>query len=139
MPEAIHWFCAKTSQAIPQDEGAVLRCALDSLAMKFRYVLTMCEELAGGQIETIHMVGGGTQNRQLCQAAADACGRRVLSGPIEATATGNVMMQALSAGDVGSIAEAREVVRTSFAVEEYEPHAAAAWDEAYERFVSVVR
>ncbi len=138
MPEAIRQFCGRTSQEVPQDEGAVLRCALDSLAMKFRYVLAMCEDLAGGRIGTIHMVGGGTQNRQLCQAAADACGRHVLSGPIEATATGNVMMQAVSAGDVGSIAEARDVVRASFEVEEYEPHETATWDEAYERFLKVV-
>ena len=79
----------------------MLRCALESIAMKFRHVLGMCEELAGGRIETIHIVGGGTKNRQLCQAAADACGRRVVAGPVEATATGNVMMQAVAAGDVG--------------------------------------
>ena len=114
-------FCAKTGQTVPQDEGAVLRCALDSLAMKFRHVLGMCEELAGGRIETIHIVGGGTQNRLLCQAAADASGRRVVAGPVEATAIGNIMVQAVADGAVGSIAEAREVVRRSFDVEEYEP------------------
>jgi len=97
-------------------------------------VLAMCEQLAGRRIETVHIVGGGTRNRQLCQAAADACARRVLAGPIEATATGNVMMQAVAAGDVGSIAEAREVVRESFEMIEYVPRDAAAWDEAYERF-----
>ena len=101
MPEAIRRFCQQTGQAVPADEGAVLRCALESIAMKFRQVLGMCEELAGGRIETIHIVGGGTQNRQLCQAAADACGRRVVAGPVEATAIGNVMMQAVAAGDVG--------------------------------------
>jgi rhamnulokinase len=134
MPKAIRDFCAKTGQTVPADEGAVLRCALDSLAMKFRHVLGMCERLAGGRIETIHIVGGGIQNRQLCQSAADACGRRVLAGPIEATATGNVMMQAVAAGDVGSIAEAREVIRNSFSLEEYLPRNAAAWDDAYARF-----
>ncbi len=77
MPRAIGDFCAKTEQPVPPNEGAVLRCALDSLAMMFRHVLGMCEELAGGRIETIHIVGGGTQNRLLCQAAADASGRRV--------------------------------------------------------------
>ena len=135
MPEAIRAFCRKTGQPVPEDEGAVLRCALESIAMKFRQVLGMCEELGGGRIETIHIVGGGTRNRQLCQAAADACGRRVVAGPVEATATGNVMMQAVAAGDVGSIAEAREVIRRSFAVEEYEPQNTAAWDEAYTRFL----
>ena len=135
MPEAIRQHARKTGQAVPQDEGAVLRCALDSIAMRFRQVLAMCEELAGGRIETVHIVGGGTKNRQLCQAAADACGRRVLAGPVEATATGNIMMQAVAAGEVGSIAEAREVIRNSFPVEEYEPRNTAAWDEAFERVI----
>jgi len=138
MPKAICAFCQKTGQAVPADEGAVLRCALESIAMKFRAVLGMCQELSGGRIETIHIVGGGTKNRQLCQAAADACARRVLAGPSEATATGNVMMQAVADGDVASIAEAREVIRRSFAVEEYTPKDTAAWDEAYQRFVKVV-
>jgi len=138
MPEAIRDFARRTGQTVPSDEGAVLRCALDSLAMKFRHVLAMCEELAGGQIQTIHIVGGGTRNRQLCQAAADACGRRVVAGPIEATATGNLMMQAVAAGDVGGISEARAVIGDSFPVVEYEPRATAAWDDAYERFLGVV-
>jgi rhamnulokinase len=137
MPESIREFCRKTGQAVPEDKGAVVRCALESIAMKFRHVLGMCEQLNGGRLETIHIVGGGTKNRQLCQAAADACGRRVLAGPIEATATGNLMMQAVAAGDVGSIAEAREVIRRSFPVEEYLPQNTAAWDEAYERFLKI--
>ncbi|MBN2475097.1 MAG: rhamnulokinase [Pirellulales bacterium] len=136
MPEAICRFCRKTGQPVPENEGAVLRCALDSIAMRFRQVLGMCEQLAGGQLETIHIVGGGTQNRQLCQAAADACNRRVVAGPIEATATGNLMMQAVAIGDVGSIAEAREVIRNSFEVDEYEPQNTAAWDEAHATYLN---
>ena len=137
MPEAIRQFARNTSQPVPDDEGAVLRCALDSIALKFRHVLGMCEELSGGSIKTIHIVGGGTRNRQLCQAAADACGRQVVAGPVEATATGNLMMQAVAAGDVGSIAEAREVIRNSFSVEQYEPQNTAAWDDAYGRFLAL--
>jgi rhamnulokinase len=135
MPEAVRAFCGKTGQVVPADKGAVLRCALESIAMKFRQVFKMCEELNGARIETIHIVGGGTKNRQLCQFAADACGRRVVAGPIEATAIGNLMMQAVAAGDVGSIAEAREVIRRSFPVDEYLPQNTSAWDEAYERFM----
>jgi rhamnulokinase len=138
MPEAIRGFCRKTGQPVPEDKGGVLRAALEGMALKFRQVLGMCEELAGGRIETIHIVGGGTKNRQLCQFAADACGRRVVTGPIEATATGNLMMQAVAAGDVSSIAEAREVIRRSFPVDEYTPQNTAAWDEAYGRFVKIV-
>ena len=138
MPEEIREFCRATGQKVPESEGEVLRCALESLAMKFRQVLGMCEELAGGVLDTIHIVGGGTQNRQLCQATANACGRCVVAGPTEATATGNIMMQAVSAGDVGSIAEAREVIRRSFEVEQYDPQETAVWDDAYQRYLKVV-
>ncbi|MGA2035413.1 MAG: rhamnulokinase family protein [Thermoguttaceae bacterium] len=138
MPEAIRGFCRRTGQAVPGDEGAVLRCASDSLAMKFRHVLAMCEELAGGRIETVHVVGGGTKNRLLCQAAADACGRRVLAGPVEATAIGNLMVQAIADGSVASIAEARDVIRASFEVQQYLPQNMAAWDDAYARFQKVL-
>ncbi len=139
MPDAIRQYAARSGQTVPENEGAVLRCALDSIAMKFRQVLAMCERLAGGRIETVHIVGGGTKNRQLCQAAADACGRRVLAGPVEATATGNIMMQAVAAGEVGDIAQAREVIRNSYPMEQYEPRDTAAWDEAFDRFTRVAQ
>jgi rhamnulokinase len=138
MPEAIREYCRKSGQVVPEDKGAVLRCALESIAMRFRQVLGMLEELNGGRLDTIHIVGGGTKNRQFCQFAADACGRRIVSGPVEATAIGNLMMQAVAAGDVGSIAEAREVIRRSFPVEEYEPRNTGAWDEGYGRFLKIV-
>ena len=138
MPEAIRQYCQRTGQPVPSDEGAILRCALESIAMKFRFVFERCEKLVGRRIEVIHIVGGGTQNRQLCQAAADACGRPVLAGPIEATAIGNLMMQAVAWGDVGSIAEAREVIRNSFPVDRYEPQNQAAWEEAYARFLKLL-
>jgi rhamnulokinase len=138
MPEAIRAFCARTGQTVPADEGSILRCALESLAMTFRRSVSMCEDIVGGRIATIHVVGGGTQNRQLCQATADACGRRVVAGPIEATAIGNLMMQAVAAGDVATIAQAREVIRNSFAVEEYLPQNTSAWDEAHTRFAQIL-
>ena len=134
MPEAIRAFCQRTGQSVPGDEGAILRCALDSLALRYRQVLGWLEELTGGHIETIHIVGGGAQNKQLSQAAADACNRRVIAGPVEATAVGNVLMQAVAAGDITDIAQAREVVARSFGVETYEPRETAKWDEAFERF-----
>ncbi len=89
------------------------------------------------RFETIHIVGGGTQNQLLCQMTADACNRRVVTGPIEATAIGNVMMQAVSNGDVGSIAEAREVIRASFRMDEFVPIDPDPWDEAYARFAQL--
>lgn len=140
MPKAIVEFCRKTGQTVPESDGAVLRCALDSIAMKFRHVLEMCEKISGSRIETIHIVGGGTKNLQLCQAAADACGRRVIAGPIEATAIGNIMMQAVAAGDITNIEEARQIIRSSFEVVEYLPTAehVTEWNDAYSRFLAVI-
>ncbi|MBI2827595.1 MAG: rhamnulokinase [Planctomycetia bacterium] len=134
MPSAIRESCRRTGQPVPADEGAVIRATIESLALRYRQVLAALEEMTGGRIETIHVVGGGTQNAQLCQATADACGRPVVAGPIEATAIGNVMMQAVAAGAVGSIAEAREVVRGSFPVVDYQPRGTADWAAAAERF-----
>jgi rhamnulokinase len=139
MPESIRDYCRQTDQHVPEGEGEVIRCALESLALKYRQVLGWLEELTGGRIGTIHIVGGGAQNRQLCQMAADACNRRVIAGPVEATAIGNLMMQTIAAGEVASIAQAREVIRRSFSVETYDPRNAADWDSAYSRFTSLVR
>jgi rhamnulokinase len=139
MPAAIGDYCRTTGQSAPATEGAVVRSALESLALRYRMVLGFLEELIGGRIETIHIVGGGTQNRLLCQMTADACNRRVVAGPVEATAIGNLMMQAVAQGVVGSIAQAREVVRTSFAAQEYRPKQPQAWDAAFGRFEKLVR
>ena len=83
-------------------------------------------------------MGGGAQNKLLCQMTADACQRKVVAGPVEATAIGNALVQAVAAGEIASIAEAREVVRRSFSPEEYRPRDAAAWQEAYGRFMKIV-
>ncbi|NLC59186.1 MAG: rhamnulokinase, partial [Armatimonadetes bacterium] len=137
MPAAIRAFCARTGQPEPQSVGATVRCALESLALKYRWVLERLEEIRGRRLETIHIVGGGSQNRILNQLAADATGRPVVAGPVEATAIGNVLMQAIGLGHLGSLAEAREVVRRSFAVETFTPHPAAGWEEAYARYLQV--
>jgi len=134
MPAAIRELCRQSGQAVPDTEGAVIRTAVESLALRYRQVLLSLEELTSGHVDTIHVVGGGTQNRQLCQATADACQRQVVAGPVEATAIGNVMAQAVASGSLGSIAEAREVVRQSFPVEVYEPQAGQAWADAAGRF-----
>ncbi len=139
MPQAIRDFCKNTGQPVPETEGAVIRCALESLALRYRLVLSWLEKLTGSRIETIHIVGGGVNNKLLCQMAADACNRRVVAGPSEATALGNVLVQAVSAGQLDSIAQAREVVRQSFEVEEYTPQNAGPWDEAFARFQKLVK
>ena len=139
MPEAIRDYCRRTGQSVPADEGSVLRAATDSLALRYRQVLAWLEELIGGPIETIHVVGGGSNNRQLCQATADACQRRVVAGPVEATAIGNLLMQAVAVGDIGSIADARAIVRHSFGVDEFLPRDGDRWDEAYARFRALTK
>jgi rhamnulokinase len=136
MPEAIRAFCRRTNQPVPDGPGAVVRCALDSLGLKYRYVLAALEELTGRRLTTIHIVGGGVQNRLLCQLTADACSRTVVAGPAEATAIGNLMTQAIAAGAVGSIAEARDVIRRSFPVETYQPREAERWQAAYSRMIA---
>ncbi|HZN32698.1 MAG TPA: FGGY-family carbohydrate kinase [Pirellulaceae bacterium] len=134
MPAAIRDYCRRTNQPAPDSEGAVIRCALESLALRYRMVLGMLEELIGGRLETIHIVGGGTQNRLLNQMAADATSRRVVAGPVEATAIGNLMMQAVADGAVGDIAQAREIISRSFAVQQFLPKNPRPWDAAYETF-----
>jgi rhamnulokinase len=139
MPSAIRNFCATTGQQVPPDEGAVIRAALESLALRYRMVLGFLEELIGGRIETIHIVGGGAKNGLLCQMAADATHRRVIAGPVEATALGNLMMQAVAAGSILGIAQGREIIRHSFEVQEYRPRQPDPWDEAYGRFEGLVK
>lgn len=139
MPQAIRNFCQRTGQKMPEDQGAVLRTALESLAMQYRRVLGWLEELIGSTIQTIHIVGGGAHNHLLCQMAADACGRRVVAGPVEGTAIGNIIVQAVASGDIGSIHEARDIIRSSFAVETFESRDKAQWDDGYERFLQAAR
>jgi rhamnulokinase len=139
MPAAIADFCRRTSQAVPQDPGAVVRCALEGLALRYRYVLERLEELLGKRLDTIHVVGGGSQNTLLCQLTADACDRPVVAGPVEATALGNVLVQMLGLGLLKSLAEGRAVVRQSFEVRTYEPRQPAAWHEPYQRFMKLIQ
>lgn len=134
MPEEIRAYCRGTGQAEPQTDGAIIRCALESLAMRYRMVLEWLEELVGNRIHTIHIVGGGTQNELLCQMTADACNRQIVTGPVEATAIGNLMQQMISKGEIASISDARHIIADSFDVNSYEPRNASAWDDAYPKF-----
>lgn len=137
MPAMLATLCNESSEPTPADHGATIRCALEGLALRYRDVLAKLEQLGGAPIERIHIVGGGTQNRLLCQMAADACERPVLAGPVEATAIGNVMMQAIAADDVADVAQAREVIRNSFEMVEYTPQRDERWGTAAERFAKL--
>ena len=134
MPARICDYCASTGQPVPQDRGTVARVVFESLALKYRRTLEMLDQLAGRRNAVLHIVGGGTQNRLLSQLAANATGRPVVAGPIEATAAGNVLMQMLATGAIASLAEGRAIIRHSFEVEEFEPQNRDAWDEAYARY-----
>ncbi|MEW6357638.1 MAG: rhamnulokinase family protein [Planctomycetota bacterium] len=138
MPKMISTFCRKTGQKPPADKGAMVRCALESLALKYRWTLEKLEEIQGCKCEVIHIVGGGAQNTLLCQITADCIGLPVVAGPVEATAIGNVMMQAVARGHVANIAEAREVIRRSFPVVTYLPKRTDAWAYAYEKYLGIV-
>jgi rhamnulokinase len=134
MPEAIAEFCSKTGQSAPASPAAFARCILESLALKYRTTLDQLRRIHAQPIERIHIIGGGSQNSLLCQFTANATGVPVLAGPVEATAVGNLMVQALALGHVRSLAEIRDVVRQSFEPVRYEPQDGPAWDKALERF-----
>ena len=134
MTEAIAAECRRAGQPVPEDEGQFVRCALESLAMKYRMVLMWLEELTGVSVKVIHVVGGGAQNALLNQFTADACNVPVVAGPVEATALGNVLAQAMSAGDIASLSEIREVVRRSESLTEFRPKNSEVWNDAWERF-----
>jgi rhamnulokinase len=134
MPKAIQGFCKDTGQPVPKTEGELVRCAYESLALRYRQVLGWLEELGGSRIEVIHIVGGGSKNTLLNQFTADACQRPVIAGPVEATAMGNLLVQVRSSGELSSLAEIRAVVRNSSEVVTFKPGSAAQWDAAGARF-----
>ena len=133
VPAKIVELCREVGEPVPASHGAIVRCALESLALKYRDVLRHLERLHNGRFETIHIVGGGSQNALLCQMTADACERTVLAGPMEATAIGNVLMQAIAAGIIKDVAAAREVVCRSFHPVAYHPQGANDWARAAAR------
>lgn len=137
MPSRIRDYCRKTAQKQPEAPGEFVRSCLESLALTYRQTLARIEECTGRRAETIHIVGGGTQNRLLCQWAADATGRTVVAGPIEATAAGNIAVQAIATGVLRNLGEARDLIRRSFDVIVYEPKETARWDEPYAKFLKL--
>jgi len=134
MPKAIQEFCRETKQPVPRSEGELVRCCYESLALKYREVLGSLEELTGNRIDVIHIVGGGSQSELLNQFTADACQRPVVSGPVEATAMGNLLTQVKADGELASLSEMREVVRASSSGRRYEP---AAWNQAAAKFAEL--
>jgi rhamnulokinase len=139
MPRAIQDFCATTGQSIPEDRGTLLRVAFESLALKYRATLGQLENILGYQLDAIHVVGGGSQNHLLCQFTADACARPVYAGPVEATALGNILAQAIASGACASWAQAREIVHATFPLKSYQPRNMNGWEDAFARFKSILQ
>ncbi|GGF96328.1 rhamnulokinase [Paenibacillus abyssi] len=137
MRPRIRQYCIQTGQQPPEQPGEIVRCILESLALKYRYVLLLTERLSGKQFNGLHMVGGGIQNELLCQWTANAIGKPVWAGPAEGSAIGNLAVQWISQGMFSDIWEARKVIRESFPVTIYEPAQLQAWEEAYGRFLSI--
>lgn len=137
MVEAIRAYCLRTRQPVPEGYAATCRCIFESLALRYRQVLTWLRQLAPFPISTLHIIGGGSLNAHLNQFTASCCHVTVLAGPQEGTAIGNIMLQARAAGCVADRWQMRHIIAQSVAVRRYEPHDSAAWDKAYERFLAL--
>jgi rhamnulokinase len=139
MVSRIRSFCEETGQRPPEEPAAVARCVFESLALKYRHAIEQAESLTGRAVGTVNVVGGGSQNALLCQLTADATRLPVLAGPVEATALGNLLVQAYARGRLASLEEIREAARRSVEVREYEPQGAKdGWQGAYEKLRGVV-
>lgn len=141
MVDTIRAYAGTTGQPVPQSVGEIVRCCLESLALNTLWGVEVVEKVTergagtpGGPYETIRIVGGGSQNRLLSQWIADASNRRVVTGPVEATALGNVMMQAIGTGHLANVAEGRAAIAASITQESFEPRPSAAWQDAFGRF-----
>lgn len=138
MTGKIKAFCEETAQPIPVTRGEFLRCALESLALKYRSAIENCEKVVGYKLPVLRVVGGGIKDKQLMRYTANAIRRPVLAGPVEATALGNMSAQLLALGEVKDIWEARKIVANSFPIEKYEPEDGEVWENAYERFKTLI-
>ena len=136
MPGRIRAYCAETNQPVPETRGQVARAVYESLALKYRWAVRRLErDILGYDIECLHIVGGGSNNTLLNRMTAGAVGRPVIAGPGEATAIGNLLVQAMALDAVGSLGELRAVVRRSFETAEFLPEETGRWDDAYGRFL----
>jgi rhamnulokinase len=138
MPARVRVFCLRTGQSLPESRGSVARTILESLALRYRWTFERLEELLEQRLEPLHIVGGGSRNVLLNQFTADAIGRPVMTGPVEATATGNVLMQMLALGYIASLEEGRDLVRRSFEMRTYLPRETSLWNEAYGRYLNLI-
>jgi rhamnulokinase len=138
MCEAVQQYCAKTGQHVPDSAGEMARCIFESLSFAYRDVVESLERITGRDLNVIRAVGGGCLNRSLCQMTADACGREVVAGPVEAAALGNAMVQAVATGHLSSLSEGRAVLKQSVEYQSYSPAQGNKWQDAFERYKCIV-
>ena len=140
MPKRICEYCEKTGQHVPENVGEIVRAIFDSLALRYRWAVEAIDDMKGKRTPFINIVGGGCKEAPLCQLCADSCDRPVYAGPVEGTAIGNLLVQAIAAGEIKDLHEARHVIRNSFEIKEYLPKGNKdMWDEAYGRFLQLIK
>ena len=137
MIDTIQEYCRDTNQYIPQTIGEISRCIYESLAFRYKQVLMNLQKLADFPIQKLHIIGGGSKNNMLNQFTANATGIPVIAGPSEATAVGNILMQAKASGIVDNKSEMRKIVRNSTTLEAFNPTDIQLWDENYQRYLEV--
>ena len=137
MPDNVAAYCRETGQPAPETPGQYTRCILESLALSYRTALSEIEQLIGRSLTRLHIVGGGSQSALLNQFAASAIQREVIAGPVEATAAGNIGIQAIALGQVESLNALRKIVRDSFPLHAFQPLDSERWQEAYDRFTQL--
>lgn len=139
IPKRIREYCEKSGQYVPQTVGEIMRCIYESLALKYKAAISELEECTGKKFETLYMIGGGTKDKFLSALTANSCGITVSSGPVEATAMGNVLIQLMAQGEVENLSRAREIVRVSEKISYFEPENTDEWEKAYEKYEKVIR
>lgn len=140
MIEAIQQYCRETGQTVPETPAEICRCIFDSLALRYRQVFLWLKEFATFDLNVLHIIGGGSLNKFLNQFTADALGVEVLAGPQECTAIGNIMLQAKASGDVADIWAMRRIIANSVEMVPYHPTGdKAAWDQAYEKYINILK
>ncbi len=138
MPGRIRAFCEKTGQPVPQTEGEIIRCAMESLAFKCRMVAEALEDVQGKSLEAIHMLGGGIKDTMFCEFVSCATQKKVYAGPVEATSTGNAIMQLMALGKISDLTTARSIIKSSFPIHVYEPTNQENWDQAFAEYKKIV-
>jgi len=139
LPSRIAAYCNTHHQPMPQSPGEIIRCVLESLALAYREVFETLEAISGRNVEVIHIIGGGSQNALLNQMTAEATGKRVMAGPVEATVMGNAVMQLITLGELGTLADARQIIAGLEGLTRYEPHHTEPWQAAYERYKTLLK